>query len=240
MGAPDTKPPGRPPPDGERGRESLVTAGHVGDLTHDVRNSLASIVAFGQLLRTDPALPPDLSRQADLLVTEAERLAALVDELVRLARGGTPPVAAASADAGAGGTEPGRRTGPARVLVLDDEPAIREFLARVLRRAGYEPLVAADGAAALDVVRGDPPDAILCDHRMAGMSGTAFHAAVAAIEPALARRFVFMSGDVLDPELREFALDRGIVLLAKPFDIDGVTRTIARVLAAWRKGQPRG
>lgn len=121
---------------------------------------------------------------------------------------------------------------PIRVLVLDDDASIRDFLARVLRRDGYEPIVAADGRTALELVRSEQPDAILCDHRMAGMSGTAFHDAVADLSPELARRFAFMSGDVLNPELREFALARGIILLAKPFDIDSVGRTVAQILGA--------
>ncbi len=135
-----------------------------------------------------------------------------------------PAEPAHATDAGA------TRDRPLRVLVLDDEASIRDFLSRCLRRAGYEPLVAAEGSAALDIVRDDRPDAILCDHRMAGMSGTAFHDAVAAIDPSLARRFAFMSGDVLNPELRDFAIARGIVLLAKPFDIDSVGRTVEQIV----------
>ena len=119
---------------------------------------------------------------------------------------------------------------PIRVLVLDDEQAIREFLGRALRRAGYEPVLAPTGAAALEYVRSTPPDAILCDHRMAGMNGTEFHDAVAAISPELGRRFAFMSGDVLNRELRAFATSRGILLLAKPFDIATVGRTVAALL----------
>jgi CheY-like chemotaxis protein len=118
-----------------------------------------------------------------------------------------------------------------RVLVLDDEASIRDFLARILRRNGYEPVAATDGASALEIVRTNPPRAILCDHRMAGMSGIAFHEAVSEIDPSLARRFAFMSGDVLNPELHDFAVARGIVLLAKPFDIETVARTVARIIA---------
>ena len=118
---------------------------------------------------------------------------------------------------------------PLRILVLDDEASIRDFLARILRRNGYEPIAAIDGASALEIVRRDPPRAILCDHRMAGMTGIAFHEAVAAIDPGLARRFAFMSGDVLNAELHEFAVTRGIVLLAKPFDIESVGRTVAQI-----------
>jgi PAS domain S-box-containing protein len=118
---------------------------------------------------------------------------------------------------------------PLRILVLDDEASIRDFLARILRRNGYEPIAAIDGASALEIVRRDPPRAILCDHRMAGMTGIAFHEAVAAIDPGLARRFAFMSGDVLNAELHEFAVNRGILLLAKPFDIESIGRTVAQI-----------
>jgi PAS domain S-box-containing protein len=121
---------------------------------------------------------------------------------------------------------------PMRVLVLDDETAIREFLGRALRRAGYEPLLAPTGAEALEMIRHESPDAILCDHRMAGMNGTEFHDAVAATDSELSRRFAFMSGDVLNPELREFATARGILLLAKPFDIATVGRTVAALLGS--------
>ena len=111
---------------------------------------------------------------------------------------------------------------PFRILVLDDEPSVREFLARALGRFGYEPVVASSGAAALAIIASDPPAAIICDHRMAGMSGTEFHAAAGKLAPPLSRRFAFMSGDVLEPQLRAFAEERGILLLAKPFDLAAI------------------
>jgi CheY-like chemotaxis protein len=118
-----------------------------------------------------------------------------------------------------------------RILVVDDEPAIRDFLGRMLGRIGYEPVVAADGDEALEIVRSDPPDAILCDHRMAGMTGAAFNDAVAATSPDLARRFAFMTGDVTNPDLRAIATARGVALLAKPFDMTSVQATLERILA---------
>jgi hypothetical protein len=60
----------------------------------------------------------------------------------------------------------------------------------------------------------------------------AFHDAVAAIAPHLGHRFAFMSGDVLNPELREFAKAREILLLGKPFDLASVGRTVAALLEA--------
>ena len=77
-----------------------------------------------------------------------------------------------------------------------------------------------------------PPAAILCDHRMAGMSGTEFHDEVSRIAPDLAPRFAFMSGDVLNPELQSFAQARGVHLLAKPFDLATVEAIVSTLLAA--------
>jgi hypothetical protein len=70
---------------------------------------------------------------------------------------------------------------------------------------------------------------------MAGMSGTEFLLSVVDIAPDLARRFAFMSGDVLNPELREFAEARGIHLLAKPFDMASVNSVVATLVAAGRE-----
>jgi two-component system NtrC family sensor kinase len=91
----------------------------------------------------------------------------------------------------------------------------------------------------LTLLGNGPIDAMMCDHRMAGMSGTQVFEAAVAIRPELADRFVFMSGDVLNPNLRDFAESRGIGLLAKPFDLETVGRTL-RDLVERVEGQPRG
>ena len=117
-----------------------------------------------------------------------------------------------------------------RVLVLDDEPSIRRFLAKALQNAGYEAVLASDGREALAILGEGSVDAMMCDHRMAGMTGTQVFEAAVAIRPELAGRFVFMSGDVLNPELRDFAEAYGIGLLAKPFDLDSVGRTVRELV----------
>jgi CheY-like chemotaxis protein len=200
------------------------------ELSHELGNRLASIIAFSHLIRTDPRLPDDLHDQARLLEEEAGRTRDLVTSILDAAAPdpGVAPGRVAGDDAPAGGP-----VTTARILVVDDEPAIREFLARILRRIGYEPLLAGDGGAALAIVRANPPpDAILCDHRMGAMSGAAFNEQVAKVAPQLAHRFAFMTGDVTNPELRAVAEERGIPLLAKPFDIESVERTVAEILAA--------
>jgi DNA-binding NtrC family response regulator len=126
------------------------------------------------------------------------------------------------------------------VLALDDEPSIRAFLRKALAAAGMDCRPVQDGAAALDLLRETPFDVMLIDHRMAGMSGTEFYEAAIEFRPELARRAVFMSGDVLNPDLLGFATQRGIRLLAKPFDIDAVIRTVREALAAAEEAEATG
>jgi len=58
-----------------------------------------------------------------------------------------------------------------RVLVVDDEPMLRNLLSRLLRMEGYEVLEAGDGAAALDVVVTEAPDLVLLDVMMPARDG---------------------------------------------------------------------
>ena len=210
------------------------------DVAHELGNRLAAIVAFSHLIRTDPRLPADLHDQADLLIEEAGRTRELVERLLDSAAGreGTPSAASAHREplAAAPRSQAPSSTGQAlRILVVDDEPPIRDFLARMLDRLGYDPVVAADGAEALAIVgSGEPLAAILCDHRMAGMTGPAFHDAVREHSPELAARFAFMSGDITNPTLRSIASERGIVLLQKPFDMEQVAMTVGDLVAEVR------
>src|ERR1041384_2946243 len=61
-----------------------------------------------------------------------------------------------------------------RVLVVDDEPLVRETLGQVLSDEGYVVDLAVDGETALERVRAARPDAILLDLMMPGMNGRQF------------------------------------------------------------------
>lgn len=126
----------------------------------------------------------------------------------------------------------------ARILVLDDEPSIRVFLDKALRALGHDPVVTATAAEAVDIATGGAVAAVLCDHQMAQRSGVEVFADLVAARPELADRFVLMSGDVLNPALAAFAEERGLTLLAKPFDLATLDRTVRSVLD--RDPQPRG
>jgi CheY-like chemotaxis protein len=129
------------------------------------------------------------------------------------------------------GVEPADGDARPRVLALDDEPAIRQVLVKALAQVGIECVAFADGPAALDGLRETDFAAMLLDHRMAGMNGTEFYLAAIEMKPELAARTVFMSGDVMNPDLADFAKARQIRLLAKPFDIPAVIRVVREAMA---------
>lgn len=196
-----------------------IVSSHGGTIRHEAGPSGATFVIELPLADVEPSIDEPRRDDAPRPVGPGSAPAAGIPE---------PAVTTDGHDLA---TDAIRTVRPLRILVLDDEPSIRDVLDRVLSRNGYTAVIASTGPEALEIVRSDPPDAILCDHRMAGMDGTEVHDAVAAIDPALARRFAFMSGDVLNPELREFARDRGVQLLAKPFDIATVGEMVRRLTA---------
>jgi DNA-binding response OmpR family regulator len=61
--------------------------------------------------------------------------------------------------------------GPARIVVVDDEPAIRLLVQRALQHKGYQVETAADGQEALDLVRARPPDLLLLDAMLPKVHG---------------------------------------------------------------------
>jgi PAS domain S-box-containing protein len=75
---------------------------------------------------------------------------------------------------------PGGRALPARVLVADDNADMREYLARLLRTAGYRVSTVTDGQAALDAVRAGVPDLVISDVMMPRLDGLGLVAALRA------------------------------------------------------------
>ena len=116
-----------------------------------------------------------------------------------------------------------------RVLIVDDEPAVRRALERSLRHFGYEAVSAAGGDSAYEVLAHDHFDAILLDIRMPLMSGDTLFLAIIRRWPYLRDRIILMSGDVEGTEGWSEELRRR-PLLAKPFTFDTLHQAISAVL----------
>jgi two-component system cell cycle sensor histidine kinase/response regulator CckA len=118
----------------------------------------------------------------------------------------------------------------ARVLVVDDEPLVRNTLSRMLAR-DYRITVAHDAADALAMVsRGDRFDVILSDVSMAGMSGIELHDALSTSHPDQAQRMVFLSGGAFSGETIDFLRQMAQRHLEKPFALSQLRGLIAEQL----------
>jgi PAS domain S-box-containing protein len=105
-------------------------------------------------------------------------------------------------------------------FVVEDDSAIRGLLERLLMRKGYRVIQASNGEEAireLAAMRQALPDIIMCDVRMPRMSGTEFYREAVGAHPAVARRFVLMTGDSARGDAAEFAASVKVPLLRKPF-----------------------
>ena len=125
--------------------------------------------------------------------------------------------------------QPAGDGGGAAVLVVEDEPALATAVAEVLTDAGYRVDRAGDGRAALDRVQATVYDLVVCDLRMPRMDGRAFYQEVAKSTPRLARRILFVTGDVAGTDAERFLAESGCRWLAKPFRLGELLR-VAREL----------
>ena len=110
-----------------------------------------------------------------------------------------------------------------RVLLVDDEDAIRNALRRFFSRRGWLVEEAADGELALErLLGGDDPvpyDAIIRDIRMPRLTGEQLHDALLRARPHLLPRCVFSTGDVTAPEAANFLQRTHCQVLEKPFEL---------------------
>jgi two-component system, cell cycle sensor histidine kinase and response regulator CckA len=120
------------------------------------------------------------------------------------------------------------------VLMVEDEPSVREFARRVLDRAGHTLLTAANGEEALHIAQGwqGDIDVLLTDIVMPGMHGQVLAARLLKVRPDL--RVIFMSGYAEDsvPVLDRLATPAAF--LAKPFSSMTLTDAVARQIAEAR------
>jgi DNA-binding response OmpR family regulator len=123
-----------------------------------------------------------------------------------------------------------------RVLLVDDEPMVRETLGQVLSDEGYVVDLAVDGETALERVHAARPDAILLDLMMPGMNGRQFLQALRD-EPAYACVPVMIMTAVHGLEINLASLGASEVV-EKPFNVDELLNKVA--LAVYRSRESTG
>ena len=125
-------------------------------------------------------------------------------------------------------------SGDETVLLVEDQPELRDTLVELLEALGYRILPAADAEAALAAVdaHAGPIAAVVTDVVLPGINGRELATRLVARRPGLA--VLFMSGYAPDEELRHAAATREVAFLQKPFQLEELARELRSLLDARR------
>jgi CheY-like chemotaxis protein len=118
------------------------------------------------------------------------------------------------------------------VLIVDDEPAIRDILTRIIANKGHQTHAAPNGKAALAELGARAYDLLIVDLKMAGLSGKKLYETLNKKQPETANKIVFITGDTMAEEANDFLISSGRPYLAKPFNPNELIDIVEKELAA--------
>jgi len=119
---------------------------------------------------------------------------------------------------------------PKKLLVVDDEPVVAEFMARVLDKLWFSVDVATDGETARSFVDANGYEAAIIDMRMTKMNGRQLYDYIKAASPRLARHVVFTSGELVDGATACFLASENLFFLNKPFGTEALKAALQKAL----------
>lgn len=129
------------------------------------------------------------------------------------------------ADAG----QPPRRR---KALVVDDEESNAALVRRVLAGAGYDVESTTLSRRALVMIERTAYDAVIADVKMPELSGQELYGRVCQIRPEMARRFIFITGDIEGDDTRQFLNETRCTYFLKPFNLDKLTAAVDTLTSA--------
>jgi CheY-like chemotaxis protein len=110
-----------------------------------------------------------------------------------------------------------------RILVADDEEALRVALERFLSSRGHAVIAVGSGSEAIWRAEGDEQfDVVLLDLRMPDVSGQQVFERWSREHKALSERVVFITGDIVSADLQVFLQGSGRPYIAKPFEFTAI------------------
>ena len=126
--------------------------------------------------------------------------------------------------------EPGLSPRGKRILIVDDEPEVAEVLAELLTADDHHVDTAMNGRLALGRLRECTYDLVLSDVRMPELDGPGLYREIERRYPDLAKRVIFLTGDTLSANIREYLDKIGRPSLSKPFAMEEVRRVVQSAL----------
>ncbi len=115
------------------------------------------------------------------------------------------------------------------ILVIDDEPAIRRSVGRLLERAGYRVRTAGTGDEAMALVRSEHFDAAICDLRIPGVSAVKLCEQIWLAAPDLAGRLIVASGDLTGDGVQELVERTRVPPVRKPFTAADLLQAVGAI-----------
>ena len=118
-----------------------------------------------------------------------------------------------------------------KILIIDDDPQVRELLVRVLEREGYQLCLAANGAEGMEQARVERPDLVITDIFMPEREGLSTIMDLKRIRPGMGIIAISGGGHFAHGDYLDVAVDMGACAgLAKPLDLNDLRATVARLL----------
>ena len=119
-----------------------------------------------------------------------------------------------------------------KALVVDDEESNAALVRRVLASAGYDVESTTLSRRALVMIERTAYDAVIADVKMPELSGQELYGRVCQIRPEMARRFIFITGDIDGQDTREFLDETRCSYFMKPFNLERLTAAVDMLTGA--------
>jgi len=120
-------------------------------------------------------------------------------------------------------------TSQARILVVDDEPAVRQFLGEMLTSEGHEVETVDNSEDAMTMISNNEYTHILLDIKLPGMSGVELYKKIEKRDRSFANKVIFITGDVMGIDTNDFLSKNKVRYIAKPFDIQKLKKQIGSI-----------
>jgi CheY-like chemotaxis protein len=128
-------------------------------------------------------------------------------------------------------TQTGTKSACAPVLLIEDEPAVMALVRAVLEGYGYAVVATESGAEALRLLQSGIFHGVVSDMRTpGGVDGAQVYAWISAQRPELARRLVFITGDIANEETAATLRRTGAPCVEKPFRVHDFIAVIEQTM----------
>jgi two-component system NtrC family sensor kinase len=123
----------------------------------------------------------------------------------------------------------GTKTGS--ILVIEDEPSVMSFIRAALERAGYSISGASSGVEALRMLQDGEFRGVISDMRTpGGVDGADVYNWLSANRPELARKLIFISGDIVNNETSTTLRMTAVPFVEKPFRVSQLISVVEQTI----------